>query len=81
MTESGDLLNEVVTPMLEKFDQAAGVAAKTLGITTNGLIQLASVKGVDLYDQTTTLRDKFVQLGLAMKYTAEQVVGAMRDIG
>jgi len=80
LTESGDLLNEVVTPMLEKFDQAAGVAAKTLGITTNGLIQLASVKGVDLYDQTTTLRDKFVQLGLAMNYTAEQVVGAMRDI-
>lgn len=80
LTESGDLLNEVVTPMLEKFDQAAGVAAKTLGITTNGLIELASVKGVDLYDQTTTLRDKFVQLGLAMNYTAEQVVGAMRDI-
>ena len=80
LTESGDLLSKVVTPMLKKFDQAAGVAAKTLGLTTNGLIELASVKGVDLYDQTTSLRDKFVQLGLAMNYTAEQVVGAMRDI-
>jgi hypothetical protein len=80
LTESGDLLNEVVIPMLNKFDQAAGVASKTLGLTRNGLVELASVKGVDLYDQTTSLRDKFVQLGLAMNYTAEQVVGAMRDI-
>jgi hypothetical protein len=80
LTESGDLLSKVVTPMLKKFDQAAGVASTTLGMTTDELLKLASAQGVDLYDQTTSLRDKFVQLGLAMNYTAEQVVGAMRDI-
>lgn len=80
LTKSGDLLNSVVTPMLKKFDQAAGVASTTLGMTTDELLKLASAQGVDLYDQTTSLRDKFVQLGLAMNYTAEQVVGAMRDI-
>jgi hypothetical protein len=80
LTESADLLSSVVTPMLKKFDQAAGVASTTLGMTTDELLKLASAQGVDLYDQTTSLRDKFVQLGLAMNYTAEQVVGAMRDI-
>ncbi len=80
LTESADLLSKVVTPMLKKFDQAAGVASTTLGMTTDELLNLASAQGVDLYDQTTSLRDKFVQLGLAMNYTAEQVVGAMRDI-
>ena len=80
LTKQTDLYVKVLTPALRRFDQAAATAATTLGMTSDELVVLAREKGVDLYDQTVSLRDKFVALGLAMEFTSEQIVGAMRDI-
>lgn len=80
MVESAENLDKYLTPGLKKFDAASGLAANSLGMTTDELVALARAQGVDLFDQTTTLRDKFIELGLAMNYTSEQIVGAMRDI-
>lgn len=80
LQEQSDLVNNVATPMLKKYDQAALLASKSLGLTSEELNNLAMQTGVNLYDTSVSLRDKFVALGLAMNYTSEQIVGAMRDI-
>lgn len=66
--------------MMNKFTTASTVASKALGMTGEELQQLALEKGVNLYDQTVSLQDQFMKLGLAMNYTSEQIEQTIRDI-
>ena len=75
-----NLLRKSLIPSYNKFDRAASFANRTLGMTGDELLTLANEKGVNLYDQTVSLQDQFVRLGLAMNYTADQIKGAIRDI-
>jgi hypothetical protein len=80
LEKSAYVMEGVLIPMLDRFDDTARIAKKSLGMTTDELVRLANETGVNLFDSTVSLTDKLKQLGLAVQYTADQIVGAMRDI-
>lgn len=78
--EVNQRMEKVMTGMADKFDSAGHVAKTVFGMTGDELQKLALEKGVNLYDQTKTLQEQFVALGLAAEFTASQIQQAIRDI-
>lgn len=80
VTSASNDLIKVGLDMATEMEGASRIAKDSFGMTNDELLQLANATGVNLYDSAVSLQDKFVQLGLAMNYTADQITGAIRDI-
>lgn len=72
---------DVVSGVIENnFNRNMDVMRSITGKTQEEILNLANEMGVNLYDATLETTDALQKMGLAMKYTAEQVSGAIIDI-
>ena len=71
----------VVSDVIENnFNRNMSAMTTITGKTQQEIMNLAQEMGVNLYDATLETTDVLQKMGIAMKYTAEQVRGAIIDV-